>query len=98
MTDSVPQRIEALSAQLDGLETAVRGLDDDPSVVISIRRIARSLESAARSLELEEIAAGAMAIQRAADAHLARSVENFLRRVAELRDETPSDGATILIV
>lgn len=98
MTDSVPQRIEGLSAQLEGLVTAAEGLDDDPGVAVSVRRIARSLETAAKGLELGEIAAGAMAIQRAADVHLARSVSNFLARIAELRDEAPPDEATILIV
>ena len=47
MTDSVPQRIEALSAQLEGLEAAAEGLEADPSVGVSVRRIARSLETAA---------------------------------------------------
>lgn len=98
MMDSVPQRIETLSAQLSGLETAAASLPDDPSVGVSVRRIARSLEGAARALGLEEVAAGAQAIQRAADAHLARSVENFLLRIVELRDERPADDATILIV
>ncbi|NNL31211.1 MAG: response regulator [Gemmatimonadetes bacterium] len=98
MTDSVPQRLETLSAQFDGLETAAASLGRDPSVGTSVRRIARSLESAAQALELKEVAAGAMAIQRAADAHLERSVANFLARVAELRDERPTDQATILIV
>ncbi|MDX1493947.1 MAG: response regulator [Longimicrobiales bacterium] len=98
MTDSVPQRMETLAAQLDGLETAAAGLASDPSVGTSIRRIARSLEAAAQTLELAEIAAGAQAIQRAADAHLARSVENFLARANELRAESRSDDATILIV
>lgn len=98
MTDSVPQRLETLSAQFDGLETAAASLRRDPTVGTSVRRIARSLESAARALELGEVAAGAMAIQRAADAHLERSVANFLARVTELRDERPTDEATILIV
>lgn len=98
MTDSVSQKIETLSAQLDGLETAARSLGGDPSVGDSIRRIARSLEAAAQGLELNEVAAGAKAIQRAADAHLARSVENFLARASELRAQHPSDDATILIV
>jgi two-component system, cell cycle response regulator len=98
MTDSVRRRLEALSAQLDGLETAAAGLGDDPGVCVSVRRIARSLETAAQSAGLREVAAGAMAIQRAADAHLTRSVANFLARIAELRDEGPVDEVTVLVV
>lgn len=98
MTDSVPQRIESLSQQLEGLQAAAEGLHADPSLRVSVRRIARSLETSARSLELQEIAAGAMAIQRAAEAHLARSVSNFLARVEELRGVAPAEPATILIV
>lgn len=98
MTDPVSEKIEALSAQLEGLETAAERLEEDPGVGVSLRRIARSLESAAQSLELTEIAAGAVAIQRAADAHLRRSVTNFLDRVAELRRSRPHERATILIV
>jgi len=55
MTDSVPQRIEALSAQLEGLEAAAEGLEADPSVGVSVRRIARSLETAALSIGLKEV-------------------------------------------
>ena len=44
MTDSVPQKIEALSAQLEGLEAAADGLSVDPEAGTSVRRIARSLE------------------------------------------------------
>ncbi len=98
MTDSVPQRLETLSTHLDGLETAAASLVDDPSVSVSIRRIARSLESAAQALDLTEVAAGALAVQRAADAHLGRGVSNSLARISELRDARPDDGATILIV
>lgn len=98
MTDPVSEKIEALSAQLEGLETAAERLEEDPGVGVSLRRIARSLESAARNLELTEIAAGSVAIQRAADAHLPRSVANFLDRVAELRRSRPHEEATILVV
>lgn len=98
MTDSVRRRLEALSTQLDGLEAAAAGLDEDASVSVSVRRIARSLETAAQSAGLKEVAAGAMAIQRAADGHLARSVANFLARIAELRDEGPVEEVTVLVV
>jgi diguanylate cyclase (GGDEF)-like protein len=98
MADSVPQRLEALSAQLDGLEATAEGLESDPSVGVSIRRIARSLESAAHSLGLNEVSAGAGAIQKASDAHLSRSVANFLARVEELRHDGPVEDVSILIV
>lgn len=98
MTDSVPQRIESLSAQMEGLEAAARSLETDPDARVSVRRIARSLERAAARLDLPEIAAGAVAIQRAADAHLARSLTNFLDRVRELRRDAPLEASTILIV
>lgn len=70
-------------------------MGDDPGLAVSIRRIARSLETAARGLELGEIAAGAMAIQRGADAQLARSVSNFLALIDELRDEAPGGVAVV---
>lgn len=98
MTDSVPRKIEALSAQLEGLEAAAEGLDSDPDAGVSLRRIARSLETAAATMGLGEVSAGARAIQRAADAHLARSVENFLARIRELRHEGPAEDVTILVV
>jgi len=98
MSDSVPQKIEALSAQLEGLEAAAEGLETDPSVAVSLRRIARSLETAAQSLGLKEISAGAMAIQKAADAHLGRSVTNFLTRIEELRHDGPAEDVSVLIV
>lgn len=98
MTDSVAQRLASLSAQLRGLEAAATDLAGDPSLGISVRRIARSLESSARSLDLQEIEAGAIAIQRAADAHLPRSVSNFLARVEELRSDGSVEEATILVV
>ena len=98
MTDSVPQRIEALSAQLEGLEAAAEGLEADPSVGVSVRRIARSLETAALSIGLEEVSAGAGAIQKAGDGHLARSVANFLSRIEELRLDGPAEDVCILIV
>ena len=98
MTDSVPKKIEALWAQLDGLEAAAQGLDADPAAGVSLRRIARSLETAATSLGLKEVAAGAKAMQRAADAHLARSAENFLARVQELRHEGEPEDVTVLVV
>ena len=98
MTDSVRQRIEALSAQVEGLEAAAAGLEADPEVGISVRRIARSLEIAANASNLGEVAAGAAAIQKAADAHLSRSVANFLARLEELRDEGEPEHVTILIV
>jgi diguanylate cyclase (GGDEF)-like protein len=98
MSDSVPQKIEAISAQLEGLEAAAEGLEADPSAGVSLRRIARSLETAAQSLGLKEVAAGASAIQKAADAHLGRSVTNFLARIDELRQDGPAEDVTILIV
>jgi diguanylate cyclase (GGDEF)-like protein len=98
MSDSVPQKIEALSAQLEGLEAAAEGLEGDPSAGVSLRRIARSLETAAQSRGLKEVAAGAAAIQKAADAHLGRSVTNFLARIDELRHDGPAEDVTILIV
>jgi diguanylate cyclase (GGDEF)-like protein len=98
MTDSVPSKIEALSTRLEGLEAAAGGLDADPAAGVSIRRIARSLQTAAETLGLGEVAAGAIAIQRAADAHLSRSVANFLARIDELREDGPADEVTILIV
>ncbi|MEM7414995.1 MAG: response regulator [Gemmatimonadota bacterium] len=98
MTDSVPQKLETLSAQLEGLAAAAASLGADPTVEASVRRIARSLEAAAGSLGLGEVEAGAKAIQRAADAHLARSVTNFLARIDELRREREPEDATILIV
>ena len=98
MTDSVARRLEGLSAQLDGLEAAFEGLGTDPGAAASLRRIARSLQGAAATAGLGEVAAGAQAIQRAADAHLERSVTNFLARVEELRGARPSDDVTLLIV
>jgi two-component system, cell cycle response regulator len=98
MADSVRRRLEGLSTQLHGLESAAAGLDQDASIGVSIRRIARSLESAAQAKGLEEVAAGAKAIQRAADAHLARSVANFLARIGQLRAEEPVQDAMILVV
>jgi len=98
MTDSVAQRIESLSAQLEGLEAAAAGLETDPGTGVSVRRIARALERTAGGLGLTEIAAGAEAIQRAADAHLGRSVTNFLHRVRELRHVAAVEPSTILIV
>lgn len=98
MTDSVPQKLETLSAQLDGLAAGAASLGVDPEVGVSIRRIARSLEAAAGTLGLVEVEAGAKAIQRAADAHLERSVINFLARIDELRQQHEPEDATILIV
>jgi two-component system, cell cycle response regulator len=98
MSDSVPQKIEALSTQLEGLEAAAEGLETGPEVAVSLRRIARSLETAAQSLGLNEIAAGAGALQKAADVHLGRSVSNFLARIEDLRYEEPAQDVAILIV
>ncbi len=98
VSDSVPAQIEALSAQLEALEAASSALDGDPEVRGSVMRVARSLQSAAETRGLTEIAAGAIAIQRAADAHLQRSVQNFLARVNELREQSPVDPVTVLIV
>ena len=98
MSDPVSQRIEELGAQLDGLEAAAKGLETDPEVGVSVRRIARSLESAAHSAGLKEVAAGAGAILRANDAQLPRSLTNFLARIEELRGEGPVDDVNILIV
>lgn len=98
MTDSVSRKLDALAAHLAGLETAAAGLAVDPSVGISVRRIARALEAAALGAGLTEVAAGAAAIQRAADAHLVRSVANFLARIDELKGDAPAEDVTILIV
>jgi len=98
MADSVSQRIEHLAAQLDGLEAAAEGLESDPAVGVSIRRIARALESAAQSVALHEIAAGAKAIQKASDGQLSASVANFLARVEDIRHASPADELCILIV
>ena len=98
MSDSVPQKIEALYAQLDGLQTAADGLTTHPEAETSVRRIARSLEAAAIGAGLDEVAAGASAIQRAADAHLFRSVTYFLRRMDELRFAAGGEEITVLIV
>lgn len=98
MTDSLPQKIDTLGAQLEGLEAAADGLGSDSEVAESVRRIARALEASARALGLQEVSAGALAIQRAADAHLARSVSDFLARIEELRAQGPVEPATVLIV
>lgn len=98
MPEADPRQLAALSAHLDGLEAAVQGFDADPSVGASLRRIARSLQSAAEGMGATEIAAGAQAIQRATDAQLDRSVRNFLERVAELRAAAQPDDVHILIV
>lgn len=98
MADSVPQKLEVLSPQLGGLAAAAESLGRDPAVGGSVRRIARSLQTAAEALGLTEVAAGAVAIQRAADAHLARSVSNFLARIDELRHEFVPEEVTILLV
>lgn len=98
MTDSVAQRLGALSAHLEGLEAAAEGFGSDPSAGASVRRIARSLTTAAHSRGLGEIAAGAAAIRKASDAQLARSVANFLDRIEDLRDDFDVDEVHILIV
>ncbi len=98
MTDSVPNRLQALSTQLEGLEAATASLGEDASAGVSVRRIARTLQTSAERLGLAEVAGGALAIQRAADGHLERSVRNFLARIAELREDGPAEDVTILIV
>ena len=98
MPDSDPQMLAVLSAQIEGLEAAVEGLAADTSVGVSLRRIARSLQSAALSVGATEIAAGAGAIQKASDTQLARSVRYFLERIEEIRSAAPVDEVHILIV
>lgn len=93
MPDFDPHQLSVLSAQIEGLEAAVEGLAGDPSVGVSVRRIARSLHSAAQSVGVHEIAAGADAIQKASEAQLGRSVRNFLDRIEELRADALSFAA-----
>jgi len=98
MADSVPEKLDSLSAQFGELAAAAAALETAPEVTRPVRDVALALESAAHRLELDEVAAGAQAIQRAADAHLARSVSNFLARIDELRREQPTNTVTLLIV
>jgi DNA-binding response OmpR family regulator len=98
MGDPGPRQLDTLSAHVEGLRTAAADLDVDPSAGDSIRRIARSLQSAAESLGAAEIAAGSHAILRATEAQLARSVTNFLERIEELRRESPAEAVEILLV
>lgn len=98
MTDSVSKKLDALSSHFAGLAAAAASLGEEPEVAVSVRRIARSLESAAQGLGLAEVTAGAVAIQRAADAHLGRSVSNFLTRVDELRIDDPTEQAVKILI
>ena len=61
MPDADPQKLSVLSAHIEGLEAAVEGLNEDPSVGISLRRIARSLQRTAQAVGAHEIAPGAQA-------------------------------------
>jgi DNA-binding response OmpR family regulator len=98
MGDPGPRQLDTLSAHVEGLRTAAADLEVDPSAGDSIRRIARSLQSAAESLGAAEIAAGSHAILRATEAQLARSVTNFLERIEEIRRESPAEAVEILLV
>ena len=92
------RHIDALNAHVEGLEAAVGGLNADPEVGTSLRRIARSLQVAAEQIGATEIAAGAQAIQRATDAQLGHSVTSFLERIEQIRSEVVTDDVQILLV
>lgn len=98
MPDFDPRRLDALSPQLEGLAAAAAALSAEPDVGVSVRRIARSLQSAAESIGASEVAAGATAIQRATDAQLSRSVGNFLERIGQIRGGAAAGPARVLVV
>lgn len=98
MADSVSQQLDSLSKHFAGLAAAAASLEGEPEVAESVRRIARALETASASLGLAEVTAGAVAIQRAADAHLGRSVENFLARIDDLRGDDPSNQVVKILI
>lgn len=98
MEDFPTQSIQALSAHIEGLEAALEALPTDASMGASLRRIARSLASAADAEGAAGLATAARRIEEADDEALEGTAGEFLRHVASVRESLAPDEIRVLLV
>jgi len=98
MEDFQTDHVHALSAHIEGLEAALAALPTDGSAAASLRRIARSLASAADSRGARDLADAARKIKDAGDASLERAARDFLRLVAPAAEPGGEEPVEVLLV
>jgi len=98
MEDFQSEKVQALSAHIEGLEAALEALPTDPEIGASLRRIARSLSAAASNAGVTELSAAAKAIHDATDEGLEDVAGAFLRLVARLRERSTAEALDVLLV
>jgi diguanylate cyclase (GGDEF)-like protein len=98
MEDFPTQSIQALSAHIEGLEAAFEALPTDASMGASLRRIARSLASAADAEQDAGLASAARRIEHADDDALEGTTSEFLRRVESIRRSLTPEEIQVLLV
>ena len=98
MEDFQFQHLQALSAHIDGLEAALEALPTDESMGASLRRIARSLASAAYKARAGGLASAARRIENADDSSLEGAARAFLRQVEALREILAPEDIQVLLV
>lgn len=98
MADFPSQQTRALSAHVEGLKAASEALPSDPEAGDSLRRIARSLRTAAEGAGALAVAEAARQLQQASDDGLEEAVRAVLREADALPSHGASGGLEILIV
>jgi DNA-binding response OmpR family regulator len=91
------RRLEALSAHVEGLGTALDALGAEGSLD-SLRRITRSLARTADDLDLPEVAARARDVRAKPDAELAVAARSLLDHLLAQRPPEVADDEHVLIV
>jgi two-component system cell cycle response regulator len=98
MEDLQTQQLQALAAHIEGLEAALQALPTDATIGTSLRRIARSLASAAEEHNASELAAAARRIKEADDSTLEHTARDLLRLVASLAGAPMREQIRVLLV
>jgi len=98
MEDFQSDHIQALAAHIDGLQAALAALPVDGSAAASLRRIARSLASAADARGAADLARAARKIKDADDASLERAARDFLRLVESTTEPGTESRIEVLLV
>ena len=91
MDDRQSRRLEALSAHVDGLKTALESAAAEDSLE-SLRRLARSLAHAAEGAGLPEVADRARAVQSAPEGELHAAARSLVDSTGALRTSPERDG------
>lgn len=98
MEDFPAHHVHALSAHMEGLSAALESLPTDESAADSLRRLARSLASAAEEMGATALARAARSIRDAEDRVLDETTSAFLDHVRALRERETQTATRVLLV